>query len=444
MIPHKICQNLSKEANKAFILYFQNKEIEIDNSNVITLNYLSNKFEINFLKNKTDNYIQNHSQELIDEFLNQEEIKTNTKYEEILSKHLNEFFDDDRLLNLPKATLYRILSRYNELKNFDTTDEQRFLDEYKLIDFLIKNINDNDVEASILFDIVNLWNKGILYLNEKIEEQKSKSQKIKLQKALLHSPRYIFDYIKCQEETNKAYREKIKNIHKEITDLKSFYEEQFKTLKIQLEEKHQEDIRQVIENSKEVYEKQEEHFQILDQQLKDQEIQNKHDITNIIEKENKERIKQNKIIKEMTKSIYNIGISEYFPKEKISIFNCLNGESQSFLIAGLNEKHENKIFEYMKELLYYFSKEQIKANYKFNTKNYIDVKTNNDNDIFHNQININSIIISKNTLEMLYENGSIESNKFINIVKKYEISEAYLRYPLTKYQEICNDVLKII
>ena len=62
-------QFLSEESINSFFYYFQNQEIGINNLNVIDLNYLSYKFKVNGLKEKTDRYIDFHYQELIEEFI---------------------------------------------------------------------------------------------------------------------------------------------------------------------------------------------------------------------------------------------------------------------------------------------------------------------------------------------------------------------------------------
>lgn len=213
--------NHSLQSIKSFIQFIQYKNIQISNSNVITLNYLSRKFNVHKLIKKTENYIRNNYRELIDDFLNRKEIKNNErneKIEEILSNHFNLFFKDDRLIKLPIVTLYRIMSGYFNSKGCTAKCEE-------MIDFLFKYMKEKGNEASILFTTVK-WNaKSVHYMNNKMKENK-----FELQTMLHQCPGFFFEYIEYQETENRRNCKKIEKLTKQISNMRNSYEKRFQAL----------------------------------------------------------------------------------------------------------------------------------------------------------------------------------------------------------------------
>ena len=88
---------------KDFIFYVQCNEIQLNNDNIMTLNYLSKKYGIQSLIEDTDEYISKHHQELILQILlnNQKDpqFKLST-YEDIISANLIQYINDERLISL--------------------------------------------------------------------------------------------------------------------------------------------------------------------------------------------------------------------------------------------------------------------------------------------------------------------------------------------------------
>lgn len=114
--------DLSDSTIQTFINYVQCNEIQLNNENVIGLNYLSTRYEVPTLIKYTDEYINEHHSELVLELLqhnlilhNQSEKKIDSsKLEEILSFHFDFYLEDERLLNLNVPTLYRIIQKYQK------------------------------------------------------------------------------------------------------------------------------------------------------------------------------------------------------------------------------------------------------------------------------------------------------------------------------------------
>ena len=95
--------SISENAITDFINYAQGQKISVNNENVIALNYLSNKYEIEILKNKTTQYIGDNINDVVLEILNlhQNEPNFDTKpYEEIVTSYLNKYITNDLFLSL--------------------------------------------------------------------------------------------------------------------------------------------------------------------------------------------------------------------------------------------------------------------------------------------------------------------------------------------------------
>lgn len=95
-----------------FINYFKTKKLELTPDNIFSMSFLINKYKITKLKVKTSQYINENYKQLIDNFFNKyksQNKKEITKEEEkLISKHIIEYLNDDRLILLPTHVLYRI------------------------------------------------------------------------------------------------------------------------------------------------------------------------------------------------------------------------------------------------------------------------------------------------------------------------------------------------
>lgn len=95
--------NFSDDSIQTFINYVQCQEnYNINNNNVIEINYLAKKYEVTSLIEKTEEYIKKHQQELIlphlpcqfDYFLDA------TPYENVIAEHLEEYIKYEALSKL--------------------------------------------------------------------------------------------------------------------------------------------------------------------------------------------------------------------------------------------------------------------------------------------------------------------------------------------------------
>ena len=114
---------LNDESIQAFISSIQNEPCSIENSSIIPLQYLAHKYEFNELIRYTDQYIADHSEELVfatlsfksdemDEKENNDTFFDSSKEERIISNNLAKFIQKDELLGLPIEIIYRILSLF--------------------------------------------------------------------------------------------------------------------------------------------------------------------------------------------------------------------------------------------------------------------------------------------------------------------------------------------
>lgn len=219
--------NLTEDNINEFLQYFKSEHIQLTNINIFQIKYLSRKYEVSSLIKEVDEYIDNNYNSLIEEFLNthtqnleqKEQFFSNQDQEELISYHITEYLDDDRLPSFPIDILYRIIGKFlnqsqsnddenstkkNKIRNYKTKKKKQKLnrkmskkshlfkqpklinkikddddDKYnedknndkKIVDFLIKCIKYHGNKASILFNLIDFQNDGIEYLIEKINEE---------------------------------------------------------------------------------------------------------------------------------------------------------------------------------------------------------------------------------------------------------------------------------
>lgn len=155
--------DVSNESISSFILFFQDGIAQITNSTAIPLHFLSIKYEVLLLTKQTEEYIKIHYSDIINDFLSlnikkiQEENDI-SQYEELISQHILEFIDDDRLFNFPVSSLYRILMKYSLQNKNDNKNN-------KIISFLFKYLETRGVEASILFSLIEIDEQAVEYVS---------------------------------------------------------------------------------------------------------------------------------------------------------------------------------------------------------------------------------------------------------------------------------------
>lgn len=147
---------------KSFIQFFHRQPIQLHNKNVIILNFLSAKYEIDELKEATEKYIKKHHEELVVDLLSvqqKDSILTNEKYEEIISKNFLHFIQNENIFSLQMSSLYRIM------KKFVDENKQDIFDNNEVQLFLMKCLDVYGQKASVLFSDVEIFKFETKYIN---------------------------------------------------------------------------------------------------------------------------------------------------------------------------------------------------------------------------------------------------------------------------------------
>lgn len=156
--------DLTESSILAFIKCCQNQSFEIIESDIFSIRQLAIKYEVPGLLKITTKFIDEHSSSLVFETIQyqiqmqNQNIKNDSKSctqneEKYIASHFSEFIDDERLLNLPVAVLYRIVN--DDQFKFDQSNQDEF------IGFLFKCLDKYKTEASILFLNLDLENQRI-------------------------------------------------------------------------------------------------------------------------------------------------------------------------------------------------------------------------------------------------------------------------------------------
>lgn len=139
--------DITDESIKFFISCCQNQPSRIDLSTVFPVNYLSKKYDFPELTSITEQFIEQHSSELVFQLiqfnwsLNPDTIMQTE--ESIIASNLEQYVKDERMLLLSIPVLYRILQIY-----INKSDKKAIKDK-EIIQFLFKCL---DKYASILIE----------------------------------------------------------------------------------------------------------------------------------------------------------------------------------------------------------------------------------------------------------------------------------------------------
>lgn len=284
--------NIYEASIPDFIKFCHAQKITLTKDNTPSLYKLSQKFKVPSLFNKTKEYISTHQKEVVIEMMtmyhNDNNFQTK-EFEEIISKDLINYLNDDRLITLPIPILHRIVTQYaiNFRNKGNPNDSEQ---QQKLIEFLFKCLDHFGYRASVLFEHVDLLGSGGNVINrlfdgysekfdfhfvsansaktvyklesEIIDREKSMEEKISESQMEVKSvSQMVKDEIekmrKLNEEEMKVKNEMIKNIPmiiaQEIEKMKKQHEEEMRAkneliekLVKQIEDmqaKHQEEVR---------------------------------------------------------------------------------------------------------------------------------------------------------------------------------------------------------
>lgn len=144
--------NLSEDSIQNFIKYIHHQDTILNNDNLIGINYLAEEYKVRSLIEATEKYINDHHDILIPIFLiNQNNSSFDTiTFENILSENLDQYINDERLLNFKIPILYRVFEKYSKSKKYQNGLSQN------AIEFLFKCLDKYKREASVLFTFVGI------------------------------------------------------------------------------------------------------------------------------------------------------------------------------------------------------------------------------------------------------------------------------------------------
>lgn len=161
--------DISNDEFQAFVDCCQKQNVQITDSNIFALNYLSIRYEVPSLTQFTENYIETNYSKLVFQslhfkqshedvanypFKNLSKFFNTEKEEKIICKHLNEYLEDERLLSLQIPIIDRIMKKYFEINKGKNDPEAKKL----VAEFLIKYLKKHGKEASIIFLNVDFEN----------------------------------------------------------------------------------------------------------------------------------------------------------------------------------------------------------------------------------------------------------------------------------------------
>lgn len=253
-------ENLFDEPTSIMIQYIEEKdEIKLTNDTVVTLKYLSTKFNFTELHQNTEKYLEENYKEVIDYFLNCEiegrNINFINEYEKLISSHLTEYIDDYRLVKMQISGLYRILNIFNI--EYNKNVQQRFLSTSpenqsneqineaqinftnKIIELIIRCAREQGTQASILLSVINLANENLEYLMEKYRHNSGYFDFNFIKPMFIEYLNYSEDKKKESEAQRKKEIENLVNIvnekDKELKDIRKEMTQMNKAFKQELE-----------------------------------------------------------------------------------------------------------------------------------------------------------------------------------------------------------------
>ena len=97
--PDDNISNFSPDEVIDFIKYIQTKPIQLTNNNIVTLQYFDHKYDINQLIASTEEYINEHEEEIILKFLKRKDLSF---YEDKISDNFSIYVNNDDILSSEK------------------------------------------------------------------------------------------------------------------------------------------------------------------------------------------------------------------------------------------------------------------------------------------------------------------------------------------------------
>lgn len=148
-----------------FVKCCQNQRIDINQSNLFYLNYLSKRYGVKKLEKETSDIISSDKGQLALESLifilninkNKQLIYVETgKEEDVISANFEHFIKDEKIYQIPLPILYRIVHRFyiKNKEKLNTQNDSKFNDEFT--NFLFKLLDLHQGKASVFFQFFNI------------------------------------------------------------------------------------------------------------------------------------------------------------------------------------------------------------------------------------------------------------------------------------------------
>lgn len=170
----------------------------------------------------------------------------------------------------------------------------------------------------------------------------------------------------------------------------------------------------------------------------------------LLENINKEQQKNIvELVKEARKSTSifdNCDLSKFIDhKCTLEVFNTYNAETQKFIFSKIEINDENKCFiEKIRTLLDFLSEQQNNTKSQIITKQYIYLHSRKNEINLFDIKNIEMVEIPSEMVQILYENGSLDSDEFIEKAGAFNEICLYSNIHAHNYHELDDFVKKLI
>lgn len=174
---------------------------DLNDDNVVYLNYLANIYEVSSLINDTSSYMEEHEDLSLQTILLNQNIENFdlSSYETIITKYLLDYIDDERLLSINFPILFRIVSEF--IKQNGSKE---------IIDFLFEAVNHYGKDASILFQVIDFQDLSDEDLNKLLSKT---PEQFDFNYVNLYLFQFMKEKMEQQQTQNDKYIKKIKDDH---------------------------------------------------------------------------------------------------------------------------------------------------------------------------------------------------------------------------------------
>lgn len=423
------------ESIQNFVDYSQRKQIIINNKNVVSLNYLSKKYEIDSLFKLTDQYINENHDKIILELLSINQFNKNFNYQSyecIISDHLEEYINNELMLTLNIPILYRILGQFHEKEK----NEKLPIISYDICEFLLKCLSEYGRPASILFSFTDTIKLNPKQISRLFDEYSNIFDFHFINSSCLKT---IYDIqtemMKNEKQERDDQNEEIAKLKLEMQQIKTnFIEDKEKKDKSIIELK--DDITKLKQNMKkledELFLSRQYIHELCDYIINLQESQNEHN--------HQIYINQNKLKKYRKET--NQFMSDLF-MDDLQTFNKKSADVQILFLLfnrSFNENDDEKVI-YLLNYLINVDKKSKAINLLPENCWQLQPKIN----IYKpsGQISYSKICICHEMIEKLFEKNLLKSNEFTDHINGFTDFYFEIKYPSYNFDDIYDQIVDI-